>query len=354
MIGRIMIIAIIAVTPFFSYSQKEMEFTPYGKPIIQVFATSTLQPFDDAQQNYNFNIGRAHLGYQYWFSEHWSAKIIIDRGKATSVGQLTFTDIEGNTFNVQNTSKEGACYTMFLKFASLQWKVNNRLTLEGGAILQNHYITQERFWGLRYLAQTFQDLYWHIPSSDLGFIAYYKLNNFISFDVALTNGEGPRNLQDAFGKVKLSGGIDIKPSKKIQTRIFYHHKQSGIDSTATEQMFSVFIGYKPSVKIRIGGEYDYMSNLDNADGLDNCGFSFFAAYHLTDKMELFARYDKLFNEIPEYLNAIVTEEGNMIIGGISYTPVEGINISLNYQGWISDDNVSKNKNSILLSMEYKF
>ena len=42
-------------------------------------------------------------------------------------------------------------------------------------VLQNHYITQEKFWGYRYVAPTFQDKYYGIPSSDLGIIATLKL-----------------------------------------------------------------------------------------------------------------------------------------------------------------------------------
>ena len=116
------------------------------KPIVQVFCSAS---YDFENNNYGYSFSRAHLGFQYQFNDKWSAKIIIDRGRATSVGTLTVTDSAGNQLRVQNSSKEGAYYTMFLKFASLQWKVSDKLTLEGGAVLQNHYITQERLWGFR-------------------------------------------------------------------------------------------------------------------------------------------------------------------------------------------------------------
>jgi hypothetical protein len=242
---------------------------------------------------------------------------------------------------------------MWLKFASLQWKVNDKLTLEGGAILQNHYITQERFWGLRYVAQTFQDLYWHIPSSDLGFIAAYKLNNVFSVDAAITNGEGPRKVQDAFGKVKFAGGIDVNPSNRIQTRIYYHNRQSNTNSKNTEQLFSVFAGYKPTTAFRIGGEFNFIKNLDNFSNLNSYGFSLYSAYSLTNKTELFARYDRLLYKTSNNLSSN-NKNGSSIVGGISHSPVKGINLSLNYQGWLPDEISNQNKNSILLSMEYKF
>ncbi len=138
---------------------------------------------------------------------------------------------------------------------------------------------------------------WKTPSSDLGFIATYKLNKVITIDVAITNGEGPRYKQDAFGKVKIAGGLDINPSEKIHTRIFYHNRQSGIDNTATEQMISLFMGVQQSEKIRIGGEFNYMENLD----------------------------------------VNIRNDGNSIMTGISHSPIKGINISLNYQGWFPDE-----------------
>ena len=294
------------------------------------------------------------LGFQYKFNEKWSSKIIIDRGRATSAGEITVTDEGGNILTVQNSSKEGAYYTMFLKFASLQWKVNDKFTLEGGAILQNHYITQERFWGFRYVAQTFQDLYWKIPSSDSGFIATYKWNNILSVDAAITNGEGPRKVQDVFGKVKFAAGIDINPSEKVQTRIFYHNRQSKTNSEKTEQLFSVFAGFKPIPKFRIGVEFNYMANLDNISNINSYGFSFYSAYQLSNKTELFARYDRLLNEAPDNITTSNKKDGNTIMGGISHSPVKGVNISLNYQGWLPDETTNPNENSILLSMEYKF
>jgi len=321
------------------------------KPIVQVFGTTS---YNIENNNYGYSFGRAHFGFQYQFNEKWSSKIIIDRGRATSSGEIIVTDADGNNLSVQNTSEEGAYYTMFLKFASLQWKVNDKFTLEGGAILQNHYITQERFWGLRYVAQTFQDLYWKIPSSDLGFIATYKLNSIVLVDAAITNGEGPRKVQDAFGKVKFAAGMDINPSEIFQTRIFYHNRQSKINSEKTEQLFSIFAGYKSSAKFRIGGEFNYLSNLDNINNMNSYGFSFYSAYQISTETEFFARYDRLLYEVPDNMPTGNKKGGNTIIGGISHSPVKAVILSLNYQGWLTDETSNQNENRILLSMEYKF
>lgn len=145
---KLIILLIFISVHLFAQSQTE-EFKPVGKSIIQVFGNAG---FDMDQERYDYNFTRAHLGYQYQFSPNWSAKVIIDRGRSTSVGEIKVTDSSGEELQVENSSKEGAHYSMFLKFASLELKVDQDLKLQAGAVLQNHYITQERFWGLRYVA----------------------------------------------------------------------------------------------------------------------------------------------------------------------------------------------------------
>ncbi|MCF8367011.1 MAG: hypothetical protein K9H16_14575 [Bacteroidales bacterium] len=303
------------------------------KPIAQVFATAN---YNVNEQLYNYYFGRAHLGLQYNFNKAWSAKIIIDRGKPSRIGTFTVADSAGQQFIVSSDFREGAKYTMFLKFASLRWKATEKLTLETGALLQNHYITQERFWGFRYVAQTFQDLYWHLPSSDLGFIAFYKFNKTFAMDLALTNGEGPRFEQDDLGSVKLAGGLDIIPADNFSGRIYYHHKAATSNTGETEQMFSAFAGWRISFKSRVGIEFNLMDNLQNIDGLKSYGYSVYGAMSISPKMQVFGRFDRLLYELPE--NEVLTGFNNLsaIISGLSLNPVKGVSCSLNYQGFIPD------------------
>jgi len=334
---------------FTAFSQDEKLFSfEKLKPIVQVFGTAS---YDFENERYSYGFGRAHLGFQYQFNEDWSAKIIIDRGRPTKIADITVEDYYGNILNIQDASNEGSYYTMFLKFASLKWQINKHWSIEGGSVLQNHYITQERFWGLRYVAQTFQDLYWKIPSADLGFITRFKANDVFGFDLAVTNGEGPRVNQDKEGKVKLAVGIDVNPSKKIQTRAYGHIRNSDMTDAGTEQMASVFCGVRPSEKFRIGGEFNYMKNLNYTKEIDSYGISLFSVYRIREKTEVFARYDRLMYKFPSQIN-FNGNDGNTFIGGVSYSPLKGINLSVNYQAWFTDD--ADNQNALQLSMEYKF
>ena len=319
-------------------------------PIVQVFGTAAYHVEDN---HYSYGFGRAHLGFQYQFNNAWSAKMIIDRGRPTTLNDISVTDSAGNPLNVDYTTNEGSYYTMWLKFASLKWQVNDRLSLVGGALLQNHYITQERFWGFRYVAQTFQDMYWGIPSTDLGFRADYKINDAFSLDAAVTNAEGPRVKQDDFGKVKYAGGLDITPGEIFSSRIYYHNRASGVEGEETEHMYSVFAGIKPLETFRIGGEFNYMQNLNNISQTDSYGFSLYSAWEFMENTQLFVRYDRLLYE-SEHLLPTTLGDGNTIIGGLSCSPVKGINLSVNYQGWIPDAENNSLENNILLSMEYTF
>lgn len=331
------------------------EFKPHGKPIITVFGNFDYNATKDADKQYRFWIGRAYLGYEYNYSRQFSGKIVIDVGRPTTVGEIVVTDSLGNELNVSNSSNEGSYYTMSLKFASLQWKPDEHFKIQVGAVLQNHFITQEKFWGYRYLAETFQDRYFKIPSSDLGLIAYYSPNKYFSLDFALTNGEGFRFDQDAYGDVKLAAGIDIIPVKGLQTR-FYTDFTSSDDPEKpySQQLFSVFAGYKFRAKFRIGGEFNYRKNHQFKGNHDLFGGSVYGSYCFRKNLEVFVRYDDLS---ANYLdggahNWYYDNTGKALITGIHFCPVEKINLSLNYQGWIPDNTDINHQHHILFSFEY--
>lgn len=329
---------------------------PKGKPIVQVFGNFDLNLTNDAQKQYGFWFGRAHLGYEYQFTEQFTGKIIIDAGRPTTVGQIQVTDPIGNEQDVSNSSKEGSYYTMTLKFALLEWKPNEVVKIQAGGVLQNHYITQENFWGYRYLAPIFQDRYYGIPSGDLGFISYITINKMLGFDIALTNGEGFRFDQDTYGDVKLAGGINFNPSEGLQTRLFSDYtKSNNPTKPAIQQLFSAFVGYKHNELFRIGGEYNYRFNHLNINNHNLFGLSLYGSYRIAEKIELFARYDKLkSNTMNGEANGWnFNSTGAAYITGIHYNPVKGINLSLNYQGWNPENMDLAFQNHLLISFEYK-
>ncbi len=331
-------------------------FKPSGKPIIQVFGNFDYNASENAQKKYGFWFGRAHLGYEYQFSQQFSGKIIIDMGRPTTVGQIEVTDANGNKLNVTNNSIAGSYYSMTLKFASLQWQPNEHFNVQVGGVLQNHYITQEKFWGYRYVAPTFQDKYYGIPSSDLGLIAYYKASEKFGFDVALTNGEGFRFDQDPYGDVKIASGVDFNPVEGLQTRFFYDNTKSKNPSKpAVQQLLSFFTGYKYNDKFRIGGEYNYRMNHLNINDHDLFGWSFYGSLALEKDLAFFARFDLLqANTLTGQTNNWdYPNTGKAYIAGLHYNLAKGVSVSLNYQGWQPENDNLAFQHHVLMSFEYK-
>jgi len=349
-LNLIMLLHIIPSNAQVIEKPKQFDFSKFT-PIVQVFGFAN---YDMEDQHYAYGIGRSHLGMTYQFNDSWRAKIILDGGRPTTISGIYVTDTSGNPLQVNYTYKEGSYYTMWLKFASLKWQVNKKLSIESGVLLQNHYITQEHFWGFRYIAQTFQDLYWHLPSTDLGFLVRYQVNSVFAMDAAITNGEGPGINQNLNGNVKYAAGLDINPGSQFQSRLYYHNRQTSMDSLATEQMFSLFAGYRIKDLFRFGGEFNYIKNLNHADGTNSHGFSLYTTYYLFKKTQIFLRFDRLYYRISAPYNTPATTDGNSIIGGFSYSPTSGVNLSLNYQGWNPDHAQTDPQHNLRFNMEFKF
>ena len=332
--------------------QSDSTFNPSGKIIVQVFDRTI---YNATAGTYGMYINRAFLGYSYQFAPQWSGTIVIDAGSPTVFGNLQVKDTAGSNMETSYLYNEGSVYTSFLKFAFIEYNPTNIIKIQAGGILQNHYITQEKFWGYRYILQTFQDLYFKTPSTDLGIIAYFTPVEMVSIDAAITNGDGIRFNRTSWSYPKFAGGITIKPVKGLTLRAYYdNYKGNVAPNTANQQLFSVFTGYKFRDKFRIGAEYNYHKNHNHIQGQDLYGPSIYGSYILNKKLEFFARFDLLQS------NAIEGNEdpwnyqkdGQLYMGGISYYPVKGISLSLSYQGW-NPQNQTAFTSNIALCFEFK-
>ena len=105
-----------------------------------------------------FEITRAYLGYEYFFSKNISTRINLDVGDP-GVGKLQMT--------------------AYIKNAFVQYK-NEGLTARFGMFGVDQYNLQEKQWGYRYVYKSFQDAYNFGPSADLGAGFEYSPAKFIS------------------------------------------------------------------------------------------------------------------------------------------------------------------------------
>lgn len=319
------VLTIILLTGSVYSQEKNEEFKPSGKPFIKVF-TNFHSSFVDGKNHNAFEIQRAYLGYSYKLSKKFSGKLTLDVGNP-GVGKLKMT--------------------AYLKNAYFQYK-SGRLTTKFGLIGLSQFKLQEKQWGGRYLYKSFQDEHKFGSSADLGIFAGYKLNDMVSVDVTIANGEGYKSVEvDSI--FKYSAGITISPIKKLDVRVYYDFM--GKDST--QQTLSLYAGYTTD-KLKVGAEYNRQLNYKMTEDQDRTGLSFYGSYKIK-KVRVFGRFDQLSSV--KIGNATdpwnYGKDGQCIIAGIEFVPVKGITIAPNYQAWLPA-NGDPVVNMAYLSCEIKF
>jgi len=351
---HILVILFIIATNQSIFAQNDSIFEPKGNLIVQIINRTNLDVHNT--NNFGMNINRAHFGYSYQFAHEWKGVVVLDAGRPTIFNNLKIKDSIGNDFYPQYNYQEGSHYTISLKFSYLEYKPNKNITIQAGGILQNHYIREEKFWGYRYIVETFPDRYFKIPSGDLGIISYFEINEYFSADIAFTNGEGFRSKQDEKGKFKAATGIDFKPVQGLISRLYYDVKFiDNSDLIKNEELYSIFIGYSMPSKFRVGSSYHYQTNYHHINNHDLFGFSLYGVYNIKENIEIFARYDNLKSAKLTGSNTSWNElsDGEAYIWGFHYSPVKGISLSLSEQFWIPSNTNIDLRNEIVFSFEYK-
>ena len=299
-------------------------------PIAHFFANAEYNPSAGVTRDYSLWIGRTHFGFNYEYNSKWSALILVDR-----------------------TAVAGSSNSMYLEQASLQWQPNDRWTLVGGAIVSNSFIPQERFWNYRFVAETFQDRYYGITSTDLGFGATYRFSDRLSVDAALTNGEGPKIAQDDLGKIKIAGGITFAPLKGLMLRTYFHDKGPGTGGPVHEKMLTLFAGYQNENRWRIGAEYNQVEGYSHFSERVSYGGSLYGWLTLYKSLRYIARYDRLWISGVTDNTSIPATDFHALITGLSISPVKNITLCLNYQGVFHQDPETNPVHRVLFSFEYR-
>jgi hypothetical protein len=242
---------------------------PKGKAIVQVFGKFNTG-FGAENDVRGFELERSYLGYEYNLGNGLSVKSVLDMGKSSDVS-------DNNRL-------------AYVKNAMITWKKDN-FTLNGGLISNTQFNFQEKFWGYRYIMKDFQDMYKFGHSADLGISASYKFNDFISADAIIVNGEGYKKLQKKDG-LNYGAGVTLTPVKGLSVRLYGSVNEGADDYQENITNFAAFVGYKGD-GFSVGAEYNAMKNASFADGADQHGYSVFSTVKLSEKTEIFARYDDL-------------------------------------------------------------
>jgi hypothetical protein len=312
-------------------------------PTVQVFFKHRTTATENARPTNGFLFGRAHFGLRALWSTEWKAELILDAGKPTVVRPGS-----DDSFSVS----EGSDLTMALKVANVQWHPSSAFALHAGAVLQNHYITQERFWGHRYLDQTFQDRYLGIPSTDLGLIGYFGISECWKVDAAVTNGEGFRREQDASSSYKIAFGTDVTVFPDLQTRMYFAvDDRGGLDKPLSRALASLFLGWQANQAIRLGSDITYTDGFF-AEGLEIYGGTLFCTAELHEGLTIILRADKVLANDRSGDAASSELEGTACAVGIGKSVLRGLRFAVYSRLWFAKNDTIPNSASIDAAMEF--
>lgn len=306
---------------------EEIEFTPSGSPFAKIYTNGHTQ-ISEGKNETAFQITRAYLGYEYNLSKNFSAKINLD-----------FGDPESGKFQ----------HAAYLKYAYLNYR-NKNFSTYFGMIKTTLFEIQEKIWDHRYILKSFQDEYKFESSADIGISLAYKINEIISIDAILVNGEGYKSVQ-LDSTYRGGAGITITPLQGLILRGYfdYEKKDEALINIAT------FIGYSKDA-ISAGMEFNIENNNKYEKNHNLTGYSAYASYQLKKKLEVFGRYDNLTSNklTGETDTWNIAKDGQLFMAGVEYAPVKGIKLAPNYKGWLPSADGSSLISWIYLSAEIKF
>jgi len=326
--GLLLTVAIITLASFYAGAQTDSTFTPHGKPFALIFSDVNYTSNKEGNSK-AFELTRAFLGYEYFFSRNISSKINIDLADP-GVGDLDLTAVIRNAF--------------------VQYK-SDLFSARFGMIDVDQFIVQQAQWGYRYLYKSFQDAYKFGPPSDLGIAFEYSPAKIVSFDLSVLNGEGYKKVQvDSI--FKTTAGITLKPFRGFILRGYYDIMKNDFAQTS----LALMAGYTFK-NLKTGIEYNIQKNTGMVEDEDHSGISVYASLGLAEKFSIFTRYDYLKSAFPDdkpETGDIIKKDGQLFIAGFDYIPVRGVKIAPTYFGYAPEDKSLSYTSRFGVYLEVKF
>ena len=277
----------------------------------------------------NFEIKRATLGCQFHVPKGFSSIIRLDVSPNQPLGQ------NYNTVNV------------YLRAMYISWK-KGKFLLNTGLVDNMQHMTQQKFWGARYVFKSFLDEYRFIPAIDLGFNGRYNFMDNLSLEFGMMTG----TIKDdsvSYGKYYYSLSLNYAPVKELQLKIHSTY------SFQNDDLFTAgaFAGWNIIPHLRFGAEYNAKFSPRNI--LQHGASAYLIYGFLKDRLNLFARYDYLTSSCsPGFVPSwTVVEDGMALVAGCDWKVVDYVRLSLNYQGWLPRLNTNITKSYIFLNVEFR-
>jgi hypothetical protein len=306
--------------------------TGTGKPVTEIYTDFHYSP-DDTLSATGFAINRAHLGYNYNAGNNLTALVMVNIGIPEELA-------EGST------SRRYA----YFKEVSIAY-TTEKLKVNFGMVSTRIFNIQQGYWGKRYLGPEYHVLYNYGSVADIGIVVDYKLSNLVKVDFSLINGKGYSNIQFD-NSLKTAFGITLSKSDNLVFRFYGDMmKPNGVIQT----VLIGFAGIKNN-RFSLGVEESYKSNSDKIIGHNTWGFSATGAIFLSDKSEIFIRYDNSASSVvpEEKLPCFYNLDQVYLIAGIQYTFSKNLRIAINYRGTDPSDAEKHFTNGYFVNAHFKF
>ena len=264
----------------------------------------------------SFDISRTYFTYKNTVSDELSFKF------QTDVGRL-------------DSGVADDRWTVYLKKAHMDWKVNSDMKMSMGMIGLNMFNVQEKTWGHRFLYKSAMDKYKFSKSADLG-IAFTQKMGSITASLLMTNGEGYKE-SDVDDENKMSFQLLYGPSK-LNKKDGYNF---GIVYSSLEDVtVTGFFGGWASNGLRVGLE----QNTEDDNGTENALTSIYATYKVNNNLSAVVRMDDIDSNSDG-------DAEEVTMAGLIWTPTKGLDICLNRTSVTVNDDAD---DTTKLNFQFKF
>lgn len=305
---------------------------PSGKLFTEIF-TDFHYNIKDSLGTTGFGIERAFFGYTYVPGNNFSTTVILNAGSPSGSADRS------------NTRRYVHLREAFINYTKDKLSVNLGISK---TLIADY---QQKFHGKRYLSDTYQQLNGIGYVSDLGLAVNYMLSDVLSADVTIMNGKGYSNLQSD-NNLKTSLGFYFTPNKTMVFRIFGDIMKKELLRQSTVLGFA---GFK-NERLSLGAEVIYKNNMGINKSNDLWGFSGTGSFSLSEKTEMFLRYDHTSSPISDesHLPWNILKDTDFMIAGLQYTFNTNVKIALSYQGTTPESGEVQKTSALYVNALFKF
>jgi hypothetical protein len=255
-------------------------------------------------RNKGFAVDRFYLWVSYQIDNVWSAKIVTDVNNEQ--GRTGTPGLKRNM-------------NVFLKNAFIQGKFSPEAVVWLGLAGTPWIPYEEKFWGHRFVTNTYVDGYGYDDSADFGVGMHGKIaDGMFEYNAAVINGGGYSSPSKS-DSIDYNARLTARPLKGLDISGGYRQgdrgtKTFGVANSTRSKLMQGLVSYGND-QARLSGGYIRNSKEVAAIETINKGFDAYGWVKLNDRIGAFARYD---NEKQTVTGNAVEQKMTRYIGGIDY------------------------------------